>query len=115
MKKNIAFVLLTLMISTGAFASNCHEIVGKKVLGLGKDALMNQEISSKDLNWLRDMVEVAVSRADGNNFSCSINDGGVERPSVSVIILNQGDIPVKVKKLIIKNDKLLSKLISGLN
>lgn len=115
MKKQFGFLLLVAMMTTNAFASNCHELVGKKILKLGKEALINQEISSKDLNWVSDMVEVAVSKADGNNYSCSISDNGVERTSVSVIILRQRDIPVNVKKLIIKNDKLLSSLVIGMN
>ena len=115
MKKQFGFFFIVLMMVSNAFASNCHELVGKKIIKLSKEALINQEISSKDMDWVSDIVEVAVSKADGNNYSCSILDSGTERTSVSVIILRQKDVPLKVRKLIIKNDKLLSSLVSGLN
>src|SRR4051812_2826775 len=105
----LAFLLTSLTaVSANADLPNCHDIVGNKIMQLGKDAYTNRQISRASLIWLRDNLAVAVARSKGNYFSCMTSEGNT---SVAFVLLVQlKPTPIDVTVLLMSNQRVLNYL-----
>lgn len=101
------FVLSILLAGSVSLAAECHFKGYEKILAVATEAAKKGELSSADVQYIKDYGYGSAYNASGNNFSCTmVTKDKKERLVVVSRLLTRtnGPAPESVKEFILKNE-----------